>query len=78
MIHVFGIVKNTLAGVACNDLIVAADFLKDLRPDPNLANFANFIPGSCNSNSPAGFADTFVSRDEIIGRNRRLDLLSLF
>ena len=43
MIEIFGIVQDALAGVAGDDLIVLADFLENLRPDANLADFAHLF-----------------------------------
>ena len=53
MIHVFRIVKNSLAGITCNNLIVFMDFLIDLRPDADLANLADLIAGRSNANPSA-------------------------
>jgi hypothetical protein len=76
MVEIFRIVENALAGIARNDLIVAANFLKDLRPDANLANFAHFVSSSSNRDSATRLANTFISRDQI-GRDRSLDFLPL-
>src|SRR5437868_2085588 len=77
MIEVFRIIKDALAGIARDDLVVAPDFLKYLRPDPNLANFADFITSCRDGDSTTSFADPLVARKQI-RRDRGLDLLSLF
>ena len=56
-----------LASVARDNLVVAADFLVDLRADAHLADFADFISGGGNGNSATGFAHPFISRNEIRG-----------
>src|SRR5690349_15579502 len=77
MIHVFGIVEDSLAGITCNDLIVLADFLKDLRTNTHLADFAYFVAGGSNTNSATVFSNAVILGDKV-RRNRTLDLLPFF
>ena len=53
MIEIFRIVKDALAGVARDDLVIAPDFLKYLGADPNLADFADFVTRCRNGDSAA-------------------------
>ena len=65
MVQILGIVENALAGIACDDLVVLADFLEDLRTDSHLADFANIITGSGNANPATEFADALITREQI-------------
>src|SRR5205809_8096703 len=69
VIEIFRIIEDPLAGIARDDLIVTADFLKDLRSDPDLANFTDLIAGCGHSDPAAGLADALVSRQQV-GRYR--------
>src|SRR6266446_1738597 len=73
MIEVFGIVKDALAGIAGDDLVIAPDFLKHLGADPNLANFADFITRCRNGDSTTSLADTLIPGKQF-GRDRGFDL----
>ena len=68
MIEVFGIVENSLAGIARDDLIVLADFLKDLRPDADLAKLANIVAGRTDADASAVLPNALVTGNQI-GRN---------
>jgi hypothetical protein len=65
VIEILRIVENALAGIACNDLIILADFLKNLRPDPNLTDFANFISRRSDTDAAAMFSDPIVPEKEV-------------
>ena len=65
MIEVFRVVKDALASIACDDLIVAAELLKHLRAYANLANLADFISSGSDGNSPPRLANAFVARNQI-------------
>jgi hypothetical protein len=67
VIEIIGIVENALAGIAGDDLIILEDFLEDLRPNPNLADFADFISGGGNSDSTPVFADALIARKQVVG-----------
>src|SRR5206468_9453221 len=69
VIEIFRVIENALAGIASDNLIVTADVLKDLRPDPDLANFTDLIAGCGHSDSAAGLADALVPRQQF-GRYR--------
>ena len=43
MIEILGVVEDPLAGIARNDLIILADFLKHLWANADLADFADVI-----------------------------------
>ena len=62
VVHVFRIVENSLARIAGNDLIVFLDFLIDLRPDPHLADLADFIARRRNADSATVFAYAVILR----------------
>ena len=65
MVQILGIVENALAGITGDNLIVSADFLEDLWPDANLADFAHFIASWTDADSTAMFSNTIVSRNQI-------------
>ena len=74
MIEIFGIVKDPLASVARDNLVVAADFLEDLRADAHLTDFADFISSGGNRDSSPRLPNAFVSRDQIGRRPSRRDI----
>src|SRR5262249_45171469 len=76
MIEVLRIVENPLAGIAGDDLIVLADFLKDLRPDSNLADLAHFIPSRSHTDPAAMLPHAVVLRNQI-RRDAGLNFLPL-
>src|SRR6266581_5686758 len=61
VIEIFWIVQDALAGIASDDLVVLANLLKDLRPDPNLADFADLITSRRHTDSTAMLSDALVS-----------------
>ena len=77
MIEIFWIVKDTLAGVAGDDLVVLANLLKHLGTNANLADFADVIAGRSNGNATTMLANALVSRKQV-GRNGSFDFFAFF
>src|SRR5262245_23959299 len=58
MIQIFGIVENTLASIAGDDLVVLANLLVYLRPNSNLTDLADFVTRGGDADSAPVFSNS--------------------
>src|SRR5207249_11038412 len=77
MVEVLGKIKDALARITGDDLIVLEDFLEYLRPNAHLAHRANFMLCGGDGDSSPRLADSLVTRQKLF-RNGFFQFAALF